>query len=91
MNWTDFLAAAPQIGAFAKEAFEEQNLAVLGTVRRDGWPRISPCEVYFVDDEMLLGMMPRSAKVLDLRRDGRITVLEEYADTIVAGRAMGFL
>ncbi len=24
-------------------------------------------------------------------RDGRITVLEEYADTIVAGRAMGFL
>jgi uncharacterized protein len=24
-------------------------------------------------------------------RDGRIAVLEEYADTIVAGRAMGFL
>ena len=24
-------------------------------------------------------------------RDGRVAVLEEYADTIVAGRAMGFL
>src|SRR3954464_9875104 len=75
MNWKEFTAAAPEIGRQAQEAFEEQHLAVLGTLRSDGWPRISPCEVYFVDDEMLLGMMPKSKKVDDLRRDGRITVV----------------
>jgi len=75
VNWADFLRAAPQIGTLAKEAFEDQHVAILGTIRRDGWPRISPCEVYFVDSEMLLGMMPNSTKVLDLRRDARITVV----------------
>jgi hypothetical protein len=75
VKWADFLVAAPQIGKFATEAFEEQHLAILGTLRTDGWPRISPCEVYFVDGEMLLGMMPRSKKVDDLRRDPRISVV----------------
>jgi predicted pyridoxine 5'-phosphate oxidase superfamily flavin-nucleotide-binding protein len=75
MNWKEFTAAAPEIARQAQEAFEDQHLAVLGTLRRDGWPRISPCEVYFVDGEMLLGMMPNSAKVEDLRRDPRITVV----------------
>jgi hypothetical protein len=75
MNWTEFKRAAPQIGVFAQEAFDDQHLAILGTMRSDGWPRISPCEVYFVDDEMMLGMMPRSKKVDDLRRDSRITVV----------------
>ena len=74
VKWAQFLDAAPAIGQLAPEAFEEQHLAILGTLRRDGWPRISPCEVYFVDDDMLLGMMPKSAKVEDLRRDPRITV-----------------
>jgi Pyridoxamine 5'-phosphate oxidase len=75
MKWLEFKGAAPQIGRLAQQAFDEQHLAILGTVRRDGWPRISPCELYFVDGEMLLGMMPNSAKVLDLRRDSRITVV----------------
>ena len=74
MKWEEFKAAAPQIGVVAQQAFDEQHLAILGTLRGDGWPRISPCEVYFVDGEMLLGMMPRSKKVDDLRRDPRITV-----------------
>jgi len=75
MNWHGFKSAAPLIGELAQRAFADQHLAILGTLRRDGWPRISPCEVYFVGDEMLLGMMPRSAKVLDLWRDARITVV----------------
>jgi hypothetical protein len=75
MNWTEFTSTAPSIGPLAQEAFDEQHLAILGTLRRDGWPRISPCEVYFVESEMLLGMMPNSAKALDLHRDARITVV----------------
>ena len=75
MNWQEFLKAAPQIGALADEAFNDEHLAILGTLRANGWPRISPCEVYFVEGEMLLGMMPDSAKALDLRRDARISVV----------------
>jgi hypothetical protein len=75
MKWSEFISAAPTIGPLAQEAFDQQHLAILGTLRRDGWPRISPCEVYFVDGELLLGMMPNSAKVDDLRRDARITVV----------------
>ena len=44
---------------------------MVGTVRRNGWPRISPCELDFVGDELLLGMMWRSPKALDLLRDKR--------------------
>jgi len=75
VRWEDFKRAAPEIGRLAQEAFDDQHLAILGTLRADGWPRISPCEVYFVDGEMLLGMMPRSKKVDDLRRDARVTVV----------------
>lgn len=94
MRWDEFKEAAPQIGALAQAAFDEQHLAVLGTLRSDGWPRISPCEVYFVDGEMLLGMMPRSKKVDDLRRDDRITVVNgqesrepRLGDVKIYGRA----
>ena len=51
---------------------EEQHLSILGTLRRDGWSRVSPCEVYFVDGELMLGMMLGSRKALDLQRDPRI-------------------
>ena len=82
MKWSEFRAAAPEIGALAQEAFDEQHLAILGTLRSDGWPRVSPCEVYFVETEMLLGMMFESAKALDLRRDSRITVVNGQENRI---------
>ncbi len=82
MKWSQFRVAATQIGELAQEAFEDQHLAILGTLRRDGWPRISPCEVYFVGDEMLLGMMQESAKVVDLRRNSRITVVNGQENRI---------
>lgn len=75
MNWKAFEVAAPGISALASEAYNDDHLAILGTLRANGWPRVSPCEVYFVDGELLLGMMPNSAKALDLRRDPRITVV----------------
>lgn len=75
MKWQEFKGSAPQLGALAQEAFDDEHVAILGTLRTDGRPRISPCEVYFAGGEMLLGMMPRSKKVDDLRRDARITVV----------------
>ena len=82
MNWADFAAAAPELAALGRAAFEEQHLCTLGTLRRDGWPRVSPCEVYFVGDDLLLGMMPNSRKALDLRRDARVTITNGQAERI---------
>ena len=53
---------------------------LLGTNRSDGWPRISPCEAFVVNGELLLGMMWRSKKALDLIRDPRVTVATVQTD-----------
>src|SRR5439155_18227374 len=47
---------------------------MVGTLRRDGSPRISPCEIDFATGHLLLGMMWRSKKALDLLRDPRVVV-----------------
>ncbi|MFI5281880.1 MAG: pyridoxamine 5'-phosphate oxidase family protein [Candidatus Dormibacterales bacterium] len=53
---------------------ESVRLVLLGTLRADGWPRISPCEPYIVDGDLMLGMMWQSWKALDLMRDPRLTI-----------------
>src|SRR5439155_2039902 len=45
--------------------------ALLGTLRPDGSPRISPVEPYFARDHLIFGLMTWSGKARDLRRDPR--------------------
>ena len=47
---------------------------MVGTVRTDGSPRISPCELDWTEGELVLGMMWRSRKALDLLRDPRVVL-----------------
>ena len=39
---------------------------MLGTLRRDGSPRVSPIEVAVLDGRLYIGMMPGSRKALDV-------------------------
>ena len=71
MNWHQFAEASPELAALGRERFEGRELCMLGTLRANGWPRISPCELDFVDGELLLGMMWQSPKARDLLRDDR--------------------
>ncbi|MEW5991375.1 MAG: pyridoxamine 5'-phosphate oxidase family protein [Chloroflexota bacterium] len=80
MRWGQFADLAPELAALAHQGFGEQNLCLVGTLRADGWPRISANEVYFADGELLLGMMPGSRKVRDLERDPRLTVMTPQCD-----------
>jgi hypothetical protein len=82
MRWKDFADAAPELAALARAAFEEEHLCLIGTNRANGWPRISPNEIYVVDGELLLGMMPDSRKAIDLRRDPRITLVNGQSERI---------
>jgi hypothetical protein len=74
MRWAAFRAACPEIAERAEARFRADELVILGTIRPDGSPRVSPCELDFVGDDLLLGMMWESRKVRDLQRDARVAV-----------------
>ena len=80
MNWSDFQAAAPTLAGAARVRFEGTHIALLGTIRADGSPRISPIEPYFTSTHMLFGAMARSAKVRDLERDRRCALHSAISD-----------
>ena len=71
MRWVEFADACPEIADRAAERFRRHELCMLGTLRADGSPRISPCELDFAEGHLILGMMWRSRKALDLLRDPR--------------------
>ena len=81
MKWAEFAAASPELAALGEERMEEHGLVLLGSLRRDGSPRISPVEPLLVDGELALGMMWQSKKALDLLRDPRC-----HLHTIVTDR-----
>jgi hypothetical protein len=74
VKWDEFEQACPQIASLAVERFTKDEVVMLGTLRSDGSPRISPCEIDIVDGHVYLGMMWRSKKALDLLRDPRCVV-----------------
>jgi hypothetical protein len=74
MAWDAFEIACPELANRARARFAKDELVMLGTIRANGAPRISPCEVDFADGHLLLGMMWRSNKALDLLRDPRCVV-----------------
>ena len=74
VNWQEFAAQEPELAALGEGQFARTGLALVGTLRRDGWPRISPVEPFFVDGQLYLGMTWRSVKALDLLRDPRCVI-----------------
>ena len=73
MRWSQFEAAAPELAAAGRARIEATHVALLGTLRADGSPRISPVEPYLVSGELIFGVM-KSAKAADLARDPRCAV-----------------
>jgi hypothetical protein len=95
VRWQEFERACPELARLASGRFTSDELVLVGSVRRDGSPRISPVEPDFVDGELMLGMMWQSRKALDLLRDPRLVVhsvpsdrLNPGGDVKVYGRAL---
>jgi hypothetical protein len=74
MRWDAFAEACPDIAELAMQRLQAHELCMLGTLRADGSPRITPCEFDLVDGQLMLGMMWQSRKALDLLRDPRCAV-----------------
>ncbi len=71
MNWGEFAAASPELARLGWERFERAELCMLATLRPNGWPRVSRCELDLVGGELMLGMMWQSPKARDLLRGDR--------------------
>lgn len=74
MRWDTFERACPEIASLARQRFVDDELVMVGTIRRDGSPRISPNETDFGAGRLFVSMMWHSRKASDLLRDPRIVV-----------------
>ena len=73
-SWQELTQDAPEFAARVQARFDAGTNKTLATLRRDGSPRISATELAFADGQVSLGMMPRSVKLADVRRDPRVAV-----------------
>ena len=80
MTWQEFRSNAPELAALGEQRFRSSGLVLLGSLRKNGWPRISPIEPLIAHGHLYLGMMWRSRKALDLLRDPRCTVHSTVSD-----------
>ena len=71
MRWKDFLDATPDVAVPGADRFRKDGFGFLGTIRKDGTPRISPVDTTFAGGELVLGMPHGSQKAVDLSRDPR--------------------
>jgi hypothetical protein len=70
-GWRDLELGAPAIARLGMARLTCPRVALLGTLRRDASPRISPVEPCVADGRLLIGAMAWSGKAADLRRDPR--------------------
>lgn len=83
-NWDEFTKVAPRIAeVFTRRHVATGNLCMLGTLRPDGFPRISPMEPRFFEGQLWIGGMPGTAKFRDLVEDPRFTLHTATIDTHV--------
>src|SRR6478736_9023004 len=73
-SWAELELAAPEITALGRDLLDRFQFVLVGTLTKDGSPRVNPCEAYVIDGHLLLNMMPQSLKALDLLRDDRVYV-----------------
>ncbi len=94
ITWDEFATAAPGIAATGRRLMERTGIgeALLATVRSDAPPRINPIYVAIVDGRLVAFLIDGSAKVGDLRADGRYALHAhqdpaEPSEFLVRGRA----
>jgi Pyridoxamine 5'-phosphate oxidase len=74
VRWVDVEARQPRLAELGREKLAGPGVVLVGTVRKDGSPRISPVEPLFWEGELWLPMGLGSMKAKDLMRDARILV-----------------
>ena len=94
-SWDAFAAAEPDLAATARRLLRRgaTDEGLLATVRGDALPRINPVIVGFVGDRLVTVVLDKSAKLRELRDDGRFA-LHAHQDpavpneVVIRGRAV---
>lgn len=93
-SWAEFEAAEPGLAVRVAARFDTHPHHVLGTLRRDGSPRLSGVNVHRGEGHLWVGSMPDAVKIGDMERDPRVTIhsaplSEELdgGDAVVSGLA----
>jgi Pyridoxamine 5'-phosphate oxidase len=73
-RWEDVVESEPAFAVEVQRVFDAHKHKTIATLRRDGSPRLSGLELEFMGGDVTFGMMPRSRKAADLRRDPRTEV-----------------
>ncbi len=84
MRWSELVAEEPRLADLGQQRLTEPGVVLVGTIRHDGTPRISPVEPLLWKGELWLSMLLGSRKAADLQRDPRVLV-----HSIVTGRDGG--
>jgi hypothetical protein len=74
MDWHEFEVEVPRLARLAEERLLEPGVVLVGTIRKDGSPRISPVEPFLMEGDLWLSMLWGSHKAADLQRDPRVLV-----------------
>jgi hypothetical protein len=73
-TWAELEAAAPELAGPARALIERFRFVLLGTIRRDGTPRISPLEAHIVDGRLTHCLISGTLKERDVSRDPRVVL-----------------
>lgn len=72
-KWSNFELAEPRLAGLVRARFEGHPHHVLGTVRRDGSPRLNGINVFIDEGRLWFGSMPAARKADDIFRDPRVS------------------
>src|SRR5688572_3858268 len=79
-SWADVVDREPDFAERVRHLLASHKHLTLATLRKDGSPGISGTELQIEDGDLWLGMMTRSMKALDLRRDPRLALHSPSVD-----------
>jgi len=84
-RWADFEHAAPDLAVEVREVIDRSGFVLVGTIRRDGTPRISPVEARVVQGHLMLVLIRGTHKARDLLRDPRLVLNSPVFDAADPG------
>jgi len=71
MTWQESAQQDPELAALGQERLDRHGLVMVATLRKNGWPRISPVEPLFHNGQLYLGMMWRMGCDVGLDKYGK--------------------
>jgi hypothetical protein len=58
LTWAELEQAAPEIAGHGRKLLEQFEFVLVGTLTKDGSPRVTPVEAYVIDGHLLVNMIP---------------------------------